>query len=92
MSTVCLHTISAHKWFCENGIVHRDLSAGNILLSRGGPVKGFITDLDMARVDDSLISPLMVQKAVDPVQSETRVDRLNKDPVKTRSMAYRLML
>ena len=48
--------------------MHRDISPGNVLLWRGGPVKGFITDFDMAHVDNSLIGHITVQRAVNPIQ------------------------
>ena len=48
--------------------MHQDISPGNVLLWRGGPVKGFITDFDMAHVDNTLIGHITVQRAVNPIQ------------------------
>ena len=48
--------------------MHGHISPGNLLLWRGGPVKGFITDFDMAHVDNSLIGHITVQRAVNSIQ------------------------
>ncbi|EPS93207.1 NAD-binding protein [Fomitopsis schrenkii] len=73
--------VEAHQFLCERGIVHRDISAGNLLLWRGGPVKGFITDFAVAHVDDSLIGHLTMQKAVHPIQKG--IDRSSGKPIMT---------
>jgi len=55
------HIISpAHKDLCNIGILHRDISAGNVLLTmpQNGPLRGFITDLEFARIDSpTLLKP-----------------------------------
>lgn len=45
--------LSAHEDLCNQGILHRDISAGNILLAmnQDGPLRGFITDLEFACID-----------------------------------------
>ena len=48
--------------------MHRDISPGNALLRRGGPVKGFITDFDIAHVDDKLMTSLKNRVGKDPVR------------------------
>ena len=66
--------------------MHRDISPGNVLLWRGGPVKGFITDFDMARVDDSLIGHITVQKAVNPIKKS--IDRSSGRAVMTSGSVF----
>ncbi|KAJ3539526.1 hypothetical protein NM688_g6348 [Phlebia brevispora] len=46
--------IQGHKFFCEQGTLHRDISAGNVLLAVDPQpgCEGFITDLDYAAVSD----------------------------------------
>ncbi|KAJ3542782.1 hypothetical protein NM688_g5938 [Phlebia brevispora] len=47
--------IEGHKYLYENGILHRDVSAGNVLLAQHPQpgMEGFITDLDYARVGET---------------------------------------
>lgn len=44
--------LEGHRFLCEQGILHRDISAGNILLAAGSSAppgcEGFITDLEFA--------------------------------------------
>ncbi|KDR77570.1 hypothetical protein GALMADRAFT_245724 [Galerina marginata CBS 339.88] len=44
--------LQAHRNLCDQGILHRDISAGNILLAEAenAPVRGFFCDLDFALV------------------------------------------
>ena len=56
-----LNTLAAgHQFLYDQGILHRDVSAGNILLSCGESPKagheGFIMDVEHARIKDSLMS------------------------------------
>ncbi|KZT66586.1 hypothetical protein DAEQUDRAFT_758692 [Daedalea quercina L-15889] len=60
--------VEAHKYLCENGILHRDISAGNMLLWPGGDAAGFLSDFDMAHVDRSLIDNIVIREAVNPVK------------------------
>jgi serine/threonine protein kinase len=48
---------SAHQRLCNAGILHRDISAGNVLLSKANtaPFRGFITDLDFAHIKKETI-------------------------------------
>jgi serine/threonine protein kinase len=48
---------SAHQRLCNAGILHRDISAGNVLLSKtnSAPFRGFITDLDFAHIKEETI-------------------------------------
>lgn len=62
------HDASAHQYLCEKGILHRDISAGNMLLWPGGAAAGFLYDFDMAHVDHLLIDHLTIHEAVDPVK------------------------
>ncbi|KAI0726266.1 hypothetical protein C8Q72DRAFT_784068 [Fomitopsis betulina] len=78
--------IKAHKFLCERGIVHRDISPGNALLRRGGPVKGFITDFDIAHVDDKLMTSLKNRVGKDPVRKGT--DRSSGKPIMTPSSVH----
>ncbi|KAJ3542783.1 hypothetical protein NM688_g5937 [Phlebia brevispora] len=47
--------IEGHKYLYENGILHRDVSAGNVLLAQHPQpgMEGFITDLDCAWVGET---------------------------------------
>ncbi|KAH9935473.1 uncharacterized protein B0H18DRAFT_413416 [Fomitopsis serialis] len=60
--------VEAHQYLCEKGILHRDISAGNMLLWPGGAAAGFLYDFDMAHVDRLLIDHLTIHEAVDPVK------------------------
>ena len=57
-SAIIPHHHSAHKALNDQGILHRDISAGNVLLTntQDGPLRGFITDLEFARVASSTIT------------------------------------
>jgi serine/threonine protein kinase len=57
-SAIIPRRLSAHKALTDQGILHRDISAGNVLLSmtQDGPLRGFITDLEFARIASSTIS------------------------------------
>jgi hypothetical protein len=47
----------AHEFLCNQGILHRDISAGNIMLPAETPpevgAEGFLMDLEFARVKRS---------------------------------------
>ena len=47
----------AHEFLCDQGILHRDVSAGNIMLPAETPpeagAEGFLMDLEFARVKRS---------------------------------------
>jgi hypothetical protein len=64
------HHLSAHKALCDQGILHRDISAGNVLLTRtqNVPFWGFITDLEFARIASSTLSKpqVTVTSAIGP--------------------------
>ena len=53
------NTSAGHQFLYENGILHRDVSAGNILLaSEDNPedgAEGFITDVEFAHLADGEI-------------------------------------
>ena len=57
-SAIIPHHLLAHKALNDQGILHRDISAGNVLLTntQDGPLRGFITDLEFARVASSTIT------------------------------------
>ena len=60
------HHLAAHKALCDQGILHRDISAGNILLSKNqnAQLRGFITDLEFARIEASTLSkPRVIVKS-----------------------------
>ncbi|KIL53879.1 hypothetical protein M378DRAFT_201229, partial [Amanita muscaria Koide BX008] len=50
--------LQAHKALCDQGILHRDISAGNVLLTKtqNTPLRGFLTDLEFARIASSTLS------------------------------------
>lgn len=74
---------TGHKYLVENGVLHRDISAGNVSLS-SNPVpggEGFLTDMDLAFISKE--SPLSVpndisHKASRPV-SEKRTGAIQPD-------------
>ncbi|GJJ15510.1 hypothetical protein Clacol_009788 [Clathrus columnatus] len=51
--------LNAHKFLADQNILHRDISAGNVLLSSNPNApdsqKGFLTDLEFARIDDETL-------------------------------------
>ncbi|KAF8971209.1 hypothetical protein BDZ97DRAFT_1346930 [Flammula alnicola] len=50
--------LQAHKAVCAQGILHRDISAGNVLLTeaQNAPLRGFISDLEFAHFDSPTLS------------------------------------
>ncbi|GLB41537.1 hypothetical protein LshimejAT787_1001370 [Lyophyllum shimeji] len=50
--------LQAHKDLCNQGILHRDISAGNVLLTANpnASLRGFITDLEFARIESSSLT------------------------------------
>jgi hypothetical protein len=64
------HHLSAHKALCDQGILHRDISAGNVLLTRthNAPFRGFITDMEFARIASSTLSKprVTITRAIGP--------------------------
>jgi hypothetical protein len=61
------HHLSAHKALTDQGILHRNICAGNILLTKtqNGPLRGFITDLKFARIASSTITSIGPQNRYD---------------------------
>jgi hypothetical protein len=52
--------LSAHKALCDQDILHRDISPGNVMLTeaQNAPLRGFITDLEFARIESpTLLKP-----------------------------------
>ncbi|TFY60996.1 hypothetical protein EVJ58_g4777, partial [Rhodofomes roseus] len=48
--------VQVHQYLYEKGILHRDISPGNLFLWVGSAeAAGFLSDLDMARVDESAL-------------------------------------
>ena len=64
-SAIIPHHLSAHKALNDQSILHRDISAGNVLLTntQDGPLRGFITDLEFARVASSTITTRVTVKS-----------------------------
>ena len=64
------HHLSAHKALCDQGILHCDISVGNVLLTRtqNAPVHSFITNLEFARIAGSTLSKprVTVTSAIGP--------------------------
>ncbi|GJJ15495.1 hypothetical protein Clacol_009773 [Clathrus columnatus] len=52
--------LNAHKFLADQGIMHRDISAGNVLLSSNPNApdsqKGFLIDLELAGVDNATLN------------------------------------
>ncbi|KAF9481330.1 hypothetical protein BDN70DRAFT_992011 [Pholiota conissans] len=52
--------LSAHKFLCDQGILHRDISVGNIMLPAKTPsesgAEGFLLDLEFAQVKRDLLT------------------------------------
>lgn len=75
--THCAECLTGHRYLFENGVLHRDISAGNILLAFDSDTtkpgsEGFITDLDYAHIERN--SPLMskrVEQALVPAAERT---------------------
>ena len=48
---------SAHEFLCDQGVLHRDISAGNIMLPAATPpeagAEGFLMDLEFAHIKRS---------------------------------------
>ncbi len=42
----------------ERGIIHGDISLGNLFLGMAGDIAGFVGDLDLAKVDLEIIKKL----------------------------------
>jgi hypothetical protein len=66
-SAIIPHHLSAHKALNDQGILHRNICAGNILLTKtqNGPLRGFITDLKFARIASSSITSIGPQNRYD---------------------------
>ncbi|KAF8804954.1 hypothetical protein BYT27DRAFT_7258710 [Phlegmacium glaucopus] len=67
--------ILAHKSLCDQGILHRDISAGNVMLieAQDTELRGFITDLDFARIEGSTVETAdrTVERAAIPQERYT---------------------
>ncbi len=50
--------LSAHKALCDQGILHQDISPLNVMLtkSQNNPLRGFITDMEFARIESPTFS------------------------------------
>ncbi|KAF8966884.1 hypothetical protein BDZ97DRAFT_2057176 [Flammula alnicola] len=55
--------LQAHKDLCNQGILHGDITVGSTLLTEDqtAPFRGFITDLEFARIDGSTLSKRKVE-------------------------------
>jgi serine/threonine protein kinase len=56
-SLIISHYLTAHESLCHQGILHRDISAGNVMLTeaQNTELRGFITDLEFARFEKSTV-------------------------------------
>ncbi|KAH9843517.1 uncharacterized protein C8Q71DRAFT_728758 [Rhodofomes roseus] len=61
--------VQVHQYLYEKGILHRDISPGNMFLWTGplAAAAGFLSDLDMARVDESVLGHPVHQEVAEPV-------------------------
>ncbi|GJJ15501.1 hypothetical protein Clacol_009779 [Clathrus columnatus] len=75
--------LNAHKFLADQNILHRDISAGNVLLSSNPNTpdsqKGFLTDLEFARIDDGILET----KSIIPVPSLFNPNRVREMTVPT---------
>ncbi|GJJ15502.1 hypothetical protein Clacol_009780 [Clathrus columnatus] len=75
--------LNAHKFLADQNILHRDISAGNVLLSSNPNApdsqKGFLTDLEFARIDDGTLET----KSIIPVSSLFNPNRVREMTVPT---------
>ncbi|KAH9843515.1 uncharacterized protein C8Q71DRAFT_852053 [Rhodofomes roseus] len=64
--------VEVHEYLCSKGIIHGDISAGNLLLWPGPSAKaaGFLSDFDLAHFDESVL-PHAQEKPVD-IASEVK--------------------
>ncbi|TFK36489.1 hypothetical protein BDQ12DRAFT_241892 [Crucibulum laeve] len=65
--------LSAHRFLCDQGILHRDISPGNIMLSSAGTqpqegAEGFLMDLEFAHIKHSSLD-ITTHTAVPPVRA-----------------------
>ncbi|KAI0359900.1 hypothetical protein OH77DRAFT_1419248 [Trametes cingulata] len=82
-----ISALEAHKFLYDQGILHRDISAGNILLSAEPAPQGaagFLTDLEFARIEDDNLE-VRTTETVHPPTGYGRVPaKLNKTMTRTR--------
>jgi hypothetical protein len=57
ISLVISHYLTVHESLCHQGILNRDISAGNVMLieAQNTELRGFITDLEFACIEGSTI-------------------------------------
>ena len=84
----------AHKDLSNGGVLHRDISAGNVLLTKtqNGPLRGFITDLEFAHIEGpTLLKPKStVATTVGPQVKYNDSRRLIAIPPETNSTHTRV--
>ncbi|KAI0027774.1 hypothetical protein K488DRAFT_90471 [Vararia minispora EC-137] len=49
-------SLEGHKWLCDMGILHRDISPGDLFLSDDPEVPGFLADVESAIISGDLFS------------------------------------
>ncbi|GJJ15486.1 hypothetical protein Clacol_009764 [Clathrus columnatus] len=80
--------LNAHKFLADQNILHRDVSAGNILLSSNPNApdsqKGFLTDLEFARIDDETLETKNIIP-VPPLQNPNRVKEMTVPTTRTHT-------
>jgi len=73
-----MHSTDHQKWYL-NGILHRDVSQGNILIfptaANVRETKGGLIDLDNAKIADSYIQPIIFRESDASWNTEKRISR-----------------
>ncbi|TFY67138.1 hypothetical protein EVJ58_g1825 [Rhodofomes roseus] len=67
--------VEVHEYLCSKGIIHGDISAGNLLLWPGPSAKaaGFLSDFDLAHFDESVLPHAQEE----PVNMASKVKHTN---------------
>ncbi|KAM5542823.1 hypothetical protein V8D89_003487, partial [Ganoderma adspersum] len=83
-----LCALEAHKWLCSKGWLHRDISAGNILLAMRpddpAQAPGFLIDLEYAQTpsNDRVVTETVAQKDITSYPDSGRSSLVSTSPQK----------
>ncbi|KAI0027775.1 hypothetical protein K488DRAFT_60489, partial [Vararia minispora EC-137] len=68
-------SLEGHKWLCDMGILHRDISPGNIFLSGDPEAPGFLADVEYAIISGDLFAGHNVVETRTRTMDEVVVER-----------------